>query len=41
MGEDAEHHSIGLSLEKEVFGPDLVTEAERKVKLIRRNLEVA
>jgi hypothetical protein len=27
--------------EREIFGPDLVTEAERKVKLIRRNLEVA
>jgi hypothetical protein len=25
--------------EREVFGPDLVTEAERKVKLIRKNLE--
>jgi hypothetical protein len=34
--------SIGLSLEKEkFFGPDLVTEAERKVKLIRKNLEAA
>ena len=27
--------------EREIFGPDLVTEAERKVKLIRKNLEVA
>jgi hypothetical protein len=27
--------------EREVFGPDLVTEAERKVKLIRMNLEAA
>jgi hypothetical protein len=27
--------------EREVFGPDLVTEAERKVKLIRKNLEDA
>jgi hypothetical protein len=27
--------------EREVFGPDLVTEAERKVKLIRKNLEAA
>jgi hypothetical protein len=27
--------------ERENFGPHLVTEAERKVKLIRRNLEVA
>jgi hypothetical protein len=27
--------------EREVFGPDLVTEAKRKVKLIRKNLEVA
>jgi hypothetical protein len=25
--------------EREVFGPDLVTEAERKVKLIMKNLE--
>jgi hypothetical protein len=25
--------------EREIFGPDLVTEAERKVKLIRKNLE--
>jgi hypothetical protein len=25
--------------EREVFGPDLVTEAKRKVKLIRKNLE--
>jgi hypothetical protein len=29
------------SREREVFGPDLVTEAERKVKLIRKNLEAA
>jgi hypothetical protein len=41
MGEGVEHPSIGLSLEREVFGPDLVTEAERKVKLIRKNLEAA
>jgi hypothetical protein len=27
--------------ERGVFGPDLVTEAERKVKLIRKNLEAA
>jgi hypothetical protein len=27
--------------ERENFGPDLVTEVERKVKLIRKNLEVA
>jgi hypothetical protein len=27
--------------EREVFGHDLVTEAERKVKLIRKNLEAA
>jgi hypothetical protein len=27
--------------EREIFGPDLVTEIERKVKLIRKNLEVA
>jgi hypothetical protein len=27
--------------QREVFGPDLVTEAERKVKLIRKNLEAA
>jgi hypothetical protein len=27
--------------EREIFGPDLVTEAERKVKLIRKNLEAA
>jgi hypothetical protein len=27
--------------EREVFGPDLVTEAKRKVKLIRKNLEAA
>jgi hypothetical protein len=27
--------------ERDVFGPDLVTEAERKVKLIRKNLEDA
>jgi hypothetical protein len=27
--------------EREVFGPDLMTEAERKVKLIRKNLEPA
>jgi hypothetical protein len=27
--------------EREVFGPDLVTEAERKVTLIRKNLEAA
>jgi hypothetical protein len=25
--------------ERGVFGPDIVTEAERKVKLIRKNLE--
>jgi hypothetical protein len=43
MEEGAGHHSIGLSLEREreVFGPDLVTEAEREVKLIRKNLEAA
>jgi hypothetical protein len=42
MEEGAGHHSIGLNLEKEkFFGPDLVTEAERKVKLIRKNLEAA
>jgi hypothetical protein len=29
------------SREREVFGPDLVTEAERKVKLIRKNLKAA
>jgi hypothetical protein len=28
-------------VEREVFGPDLVTEAERRVKLIRKNLEAA
>jgi hypothetical protein len=27
--------------EREVFGPNLVTEGERKVKLIRKNLEAA
>jgi hypothetical protein len=27
--------------EREVFGPDLVTEAKGKVKLIRKNLEAA
>jgi hypothetical protein len=27
--------------ERKVFGPDLVTDAERKVKLIRKNLEAA
>jgi hypothetical protein len=27
--------------EHEIFGPDIVTEAERKVKLIRKNLEAA
>jgi hypothetical protein len=27
--------------EREIFGPDLVTEAKRKVKLIRKNLEAA
>jgi hypothetical protein len=27
--------------EREIFGPDLVSEAERKVKLIRKNLEAA
>jgi hypothetical protein len=27
--------------EREIFGPDLVTEAERKVKLIKKNLEAA
>jgi hypothetical protein len=27
--------------QREVFGPDLVTEVERKVKLIRKNLEAA
>jgi hypothetical protein len=27
--------------EREIFGPDLVIEAERKVKLIRKNLEAA
>jgi hypothetical protein len=27
--------------EREVFGPELVTEAERKVKLIWKNLEAA
>jgi hypothetical protein len=27
--------------EREVFGPDLVTDAERKVKLIRKNVEAA
>jgi hypothetical protein len=27
--------------EREIFGPDLVTEAERKVKLMRKNLEAA
>ena len=28
-------------VEREVFGPDLVTKAKRKVKLIRKNLEAA
>jgi hypothetical protein len=43
MGEGVEHPSIGLSLEREreVFRPNLVTEAKRKVKLIRKNLEAA
>jgi hypothetical protein len=27
--------------EREIFGPDLVLEAKRKVKIIRKNLEVA
>jgi hypothetical protein len=27
--------------EREIFGPDLVSEAERKVKMIRKNLEAA
>jgi hypothetical protein len=27
--------------EREIFGPDLVTEAEEKVKIIRNNLKVA
>jgi hypothetical protein len=42
MKEGVEHTSTSLSLEKEkFFGPDLVTEAEGKVNLIRKNLEVA
>jgi hypothetical protein len=27
--------------EREIFGPDLVTEAKRKIKLIRKNIEDA
>jgi hypothetical protein len=27
--------------EQEIFGPDLVTKAERKVRVIRKNLEAA
>jgi hypothetical protein len=27
--------------EREIFGPDLVSEAERKVKMIRKNIETA
>jgi hypothetical protein len=27
--------------EREIFGPDLVLEAERKVRIIRKNLEAA
>jgi hypothetical protein len=27
--------------EREIFGPDLVTEAEEKVKIIRNNLKAA
>jgi hypothetical protein len=27
--------------EREIFGPDLVSEAKRKVKLIKKNLEAA
>jgi hypothetical protein len=41
MGEGVEHPSIGQPREREVFGPDLVTESERKVKLLRENLEAA
>jgi hypothetical protein len=36
-----EHPSNGHKLEREVFGPDLVLEAERKVKVIRKNLKAA
>jgi hypothetical protein len=35
------HLNWSLPGEREIFGPDLVSEAERKVKLIRKNLEAA
>jgi hypothetical protein len=41
MGEDVEPRSIGLKQEREIFGPDLVLEAEEKVRVITKNLEAA
>jgi hypothetical protein len=41
--EEGVEHPLNWSQprERELFRPDLVTEAERKIKLIRKNLEVA
>jgi hypothetical protein len=43
MEEGVEHPSTGHSpeREREIFGPDLVSKAKRKVKVIRKNLEAA
>jgi hypothetical protein len=35
------HLNLSQTGEHEIFGPDLVTEAEEKVKIIRNNLKAA
>jgi hypothetical protein len=41
--EEGVEHPLNWSQpgEREIFGPDLVTEAKRDVKLIRKNLEAS
>jgi hypothetical protein len=41
MGGGVEHPSTGHNPEREIFEPDMVSEVERKVKVMRKNLEAA
>jgi hypothetical protein len=41
MAESAGLLYIGIRLEKEFFGPELIQEAEEQVRIIRENLIVA
>jgi hypothetical protein len=41
MGDSVEHRCSGVRLESQVFGPEVLRDAEKQVQMIRENLKVA